>query len=368
MNDFDDAKVYTQGDVGSISNESADTGIIMGGNTMQKMGTHFSTAIKVQVKRELSVVKDRVFEEVKLAPEKTYYRWMVKTKKKDKNGDIIYKPVEGGTIGLAYSIARNYGNCQIIPVLNETATHFYFVPVFIDMETGFTNQRAFRQRKGQNIGKGFDSERKEDITFQIGQSKGIRNLVLNSVPLALTKLAIKYAKEVALEGLTPGQIENMKEKAIKAFEGIDVTYEMLCKYCGGKKKDKWSGEDITDLRSAWAALDSEEAKVDDFFPELSPKEPKVSGDTDTLKPDAKKGKPAEKDTSEPKKEPEPKKDDVGVKTDALPLEDIIPTAEEEPEPDPVLKFVEPIKETKPVEKKEVETEVTVDDDDPFADI
>jgi hypothetical protein len=58
-----------------------------------------------------------------------------------------------------------------------------FYARFTDIETGFSMERAYRQRKSQSSIKSRDADRQLDIAYQIGQSKAIRNCVVNSLQI-----------------------------------------------------------------------------------------------------------------------------------------------------------------------------------------
>ncbi len=97
---------------------------------------------------------------------------------KQKNGQK--KSVEGGTIKMANDLVREYGNCMVdVRVIEQGDSHVFYAR-FIDYETGFCMTRPFRQRKGQKT-MGDDPERAQDIVFQIGASKAIRNVILNAL-------------------------------------------------------------------------------------------------------------------------------------------------------------------------------------------
>ena len=134
--------------------------------------------------RRLSDVRRRLSEEAELAGETFYYGWGVG---KDK--------VEGPSVKCAMAAARCWGNCSVesLPV-QDAADAWIFTARFVDFETGFTLERQFRQSKRWQVYGKIDAERKDDIRFQIGQSKSSRNVVLNSVPEWLLNEAVEHAK------------------------------------------------------------------------------------------------------------------------------------------------------------------------------
>lgn len=103
------------------------------------------------------------------------YSWQVKNRRENRMDTI-----EGGTIKLANMLLRAYGNAQADCDISETRTHYIFKAWFIDFESGMSMSRLFQQRKSQNAGMA-DADRQADIIFQIGQSKAIRNVILNAL-------------------------------------------------------------------------------------------------------------------------------------------------------------------------------------------
>lgn len=157
------------------------------GNTLMQTKTAYTTAVQVQQKRSLLRVQQSCVEEAKLSGDTYSYSWQ-------QGGNVT----EGVTIHGALCIARNFGNCVVDSQVQETTGAYIFNASFIDLETGFTITRAFRQNKvspktkdGKDIYRG---ERGQDIQFQIGQSKAIRNVVLNAVPKWIVDAVFKESK------------------------------------------------------------------------------------------------------------------------------------------------------------------------------
>ena len=144
----------------------------------------YVTAIAPQQPRSLKLVQRRFIEECELMGEGAFYAWGT-------GNDHI----EGPSVDLALAAARCYGNCAVDqqPV-QETLTSYIFVAVFIDLETGFTLSRPFRQSKKWVVYGKMDEERKADVRFQIGASKATRNVVLNALPAWLIDQGIEAAK------------------------------------------------------------------------------------------------------------------------------------------------------------------------------
>ena len=172
------------------------------GQAMQQVRTNYTTALSIQKPRELKVVERLLCEEATLGAEDFYYGWG-----RGKNR------VEGPSIVFALSIARLYGNCAIDNKdVQETASAWIFTATFVDLETGFTLSRAWEQPKNWTVYGDMDAHRKRTIRFQQGQSKAIRNVVLNCMPIGLIAAGMAAAK-----GKVAEKIINKVEK-----EGLDV--------------------------------------------------------------------------------------------------------------------------------------------------
>lgn len=243
---------------GSPGEMSAGEKILSEGKSLQRTQTAYTTAIAVQKPRSITRVAHNVLEESKLAGASFYYGWSVKTK----NGPV---KIEGPSIDLAMCVARNYGNCVIDVEGTETLTHYMLKGVFIDLESGFTCPRLFRQRKRQSIGGKMekDLERQEDIVFQIGQSKAIRNAVVRAMPEWLISQAIETAKSAERS-----KIENIniaREKVISFFKPYGITIERIESKID-RIVDQWTEDDIVDLRGMATALKEGRITADELFP------------------------------------------------------------------------------------------------------
>jgi len=358
MNNFEDAKVFTEDNVmESVTQNKTDsvTVVTRGNEDLAVIDSMVATAQRYprNVKTSLAELREIALASPKIA-ESCFY-------KLPRGGKII----PGKSVRLAemaqYCWGHVYAGARPVAIERD---------VVVAEGSAFDCQRNNRSSvtiRRSILGKGGKRYNADmiNITMLAALSIAKREAIYDIIPEALLEPIYEDALRIAV-----GDIKTLPERrslCLGTFSKMGITAEQVL---AALEVDAVEGIDLEKLelmQGIYQGIKSGDVSIDEIFPPTQ-KPVKVSGDTDTLKPGVKKGKPAEKNTSEPDKEPEPKKDDAGVKTDALPLEDIIPTAEEEPEPDPVLKFVEPIKETKPVEKKEVETEVTVDDDDPFADI
>ena len=231
---------------------AAPADLLAQGKTLQKAGTPFMTAMSVQKPRNLDRVVAAMENEAKYAGEKFWYKLPF-------GGGI-----EGASIGLAVSLAREWGNCAVTMDVQETDEAFFFTGRFIDLEKGYQLERAFRQRKSPKLGK-FDGERTQDIAFQIGQSKTIRNVILNSVPRWLVQRTMDAAKKSVADGITPDKLIAERQTIVAAFSTRGVKLDRLVEKLG-RGMTEWTALDIADLRADYAALKSGDATVEELFP------------------------------------------------------------------------------------------------------
>jgi hypothetical protein len=140
-------------------------------------------AIRVAVPRDLARVNQLVAQFAAISGDAWTYRLPFKRKDR-RTGRMVEQVVEGPTVKCALDIARAYGNCVVdCPEIEDVGSAWVFHGRFLDIETGFQVQRPFRQRKAQNVGGyGGDQGRAEDVVFQIGASKAMRNAVVNALP------------------------------------------------------------------------------------------------------------------------------------------------------------------------------------------
>lgn len=308
---------------GTSQEMSAGERIISEGRTLQKIQTQYTTAVAVQQPRSIAKVTKNVLEEAKLAGAAFYYRWEILNKKTGRKS-----VVQGPSIDLAMCIARNYGNCAVDIEGTETASHYMFKGVFIDLETGFTVPRLFRQRKNQNIGGKYEDDRAEDIVFQIGQSKAQRNAITKAAPGWLVDQAIEEARQAEINKIKPENLHVARGKALDYFATHGVTPERMEAKIG-RKADQWTAEDLADLKGSATALKEGRISPEELFPEAEEEkateaDTQVNAAPDIVPPgsaqeaEKKRGRPAgstnkPKEPLRPEDEEEPeKKEEVKV--------------------------------------------------------
>lgn len=229
-----------------------------GGTAMQVKGS-YATAVSVQRPRTLANVEAKLMEEAALSGSTFYYGWGAG---KDR--------VEGPSVNLAMSAVRLWGNCAVeLQPVQETRDAWIFTAAFVDLETGFTLSRQFRQAKNWVVHGRFDDARKDDIRFQIGQSKAIRNVVLNAVPTWLTNKAVERAKDGVREELESwiGKkgIESIRALLLKRLNEHGVTEAVALAKFGRSTPGGLTIEDMVVMRGDVEALKHGEDTVEHLY-------------------------------------------------------------------------------------------------------
>lgn len=230
------------------------------GQAMQQIKTSYATAVAVQRPRLLAHVEQRFLAEAERAGEDFYYGWG-----SGKNR------VEGASVGLAMCLARNWGNCAIeTPPVQDLPDAWIFTACFVDLETGFTSSRQFRQSKKWTVHGQMDAERKDDVRFQIGQSKAIRNVILNVMPEWL----IELGRSAALNGARSKLDAYIESKGLPA--AVDLVIKGLVK-AGVKEPDLLRRFGLADrnaltvdhvlgMRADLNAITKGNERADDLYP------------------------------------------------------------------------------------------------------
>jgi len=256
MVDFNEAKVFT----GAPADTAMD--LIAGGRAMVQSKAGYHTAVRVQKARDLDDVVKAVKKEAEYAADNFYYRWPVKDKRTGKT-----KNVEGGTIGCALSIARNWTNCVITMEVEEHPGYWIFTPSFVDLETGFTVTRSFKKTKPKSAPGNFEQDRWEDVAFQKGQSQAIRNVVFNGVPQWLRNEAIEVAKQAALNHISRDGIVKSRDKAMGFLSGYGITEDRV-KAVIGKALNDFTAQDVQTIRNLCQQIQNGDVSADDAFPPI----------------------------------------------------------------------------------------------------
>lgn len=220
----------------------------MGATGIVRTQTSYQTAIAVQVPRDLDRVVERCHAEAKATAGPWFYRWTVTNKDRSKS------VISGTSIEGAMVMVRNWTNsaCEVL-VEEEGPTHWTLRATVIDLETGFTSTRLYRQRKGERHGK-FDDDRAQDIAFQIGQSKAVRNAILKALPAWLVRDCMEVAATAAIAKIEQtGDLQAVARKAVVTFKTLGVEQAALERRVGRLLSD-WTAKDLARLHAIGRAL------------------------------------------------------------------------------------------------------------------
>lgn len=189
-----------------------------------------------------------------------YYRFPVKD---TKTGTTQW--IEGPSIKLANDLARLYGNCEVDCRAQDMGTAILFHARFVDLETGFALTRPFQQRKGASKLGGSDAGRRDDITFQIGASKAIRNVVVNALQ-TFADFAFAEAKEALVDKIGR-DIVKWRDRTIERM-GAQIDIKRVEAVVGRPSKD-WIAPDIARIIAMGKAVADGMATWEETFPVLS---------------------------------------------------------------------------------------------------
>lgn len=250
----------------SSDSDQGDMGAVAG---RQMSGNKFTVAQRVIVKRENSDIAKRMKSEARASGESMYYGW---GSGKDR--------VVGPSIRLAQAAARCYGNVAIDmgPVVDQEDA-WIFTAYFIDLETGFTYGRQFRQSKSWTVFGKMDEHRKSDIRFQIGQSKAIRNVIINCIPDWIINGAMREAmtgvREKVIKYVNEHGIEKAIEKLVVGFAKHGVVLEDILQKVGVSEAKAIDINMIVMLRGDLYALETGADHATELFPNMSNRTKKV---------------------------------------------------------------------------------------------
>lgn len=175
--------------------------------------------------------------------------------------------IEGPSIKLANDVARIFGNNANQIRVIDIGDAWIFYARFTDIETGFSMERAYQQRKSQTTLRTKDSARAEDLLFQVGQSKAIRNCIVNSLQL-YTDYAYEQAKNSLVEKIGKA-LESWRQRVIEGLQRMPVEVARAERVVGRAAKD-WLAPDVARIVSMMHSVRDGMASADEVFPPLGP--------------------------------------------------------------------------------------------------
>jgi hypothetical protein len=202
-----------------------------------------------------------------------FYRFPVK--KKEGGQDWI----EGASIKLANDVARIFGNDVIEIRELDVGDAWTFYARFTDIETGFSMERAYRQRKSQASMRTRDADRQLDIAYQIGQSKAIRNCICNALQI-YCDFAFEQARNSLVEKIGK-DLNGWRQRAIEGLARMPVDLARVERVVGRAAKD-WLAPNIAQVVAMMKSVADGMASTDEVFPPLEEIQPGPGGaDTKT---------------------------------------------------------------------------------------
>ncbi len=286
--------------------------VIAQGGVMQQVKTAYTTAISVQQPRNIELVTQALMAESRMAGELFYYGWGA-----GKNR------IEGGSVHLATTAARCWGNCAITaePV-QDAGDSWIFTTTFIDLETGFTISRQFRQSKKSEVYGKHDSERKDDIRFQIGQSKSARNVIFNALPKWLIDKARVQAQAGVREKLQryidSNGIAAAVDIVVKELAKHGIRPEAICAKYSIASPAALQVEHLVALRGDITALQTGQDTSESLYPDVDGDALAAQVNKKAAKPKPKSNKKPTKPEPKPAVKPDPADEVVDVESDAEP--------------------------------------------------
>lgn len=231
---------------------------------MLQVKSSYSTAVQVQRPREIRDVARRICEEARLMGESAFYGWGA--------GD---SRIEGPSQELALAAARNWGNCAIeVGPVQDTPDSWIITSYFVDLETGFTMARPFKQSKRWTVHGKMDAERKNDVRFQIGATKSARNVILKAIPGWMIEKALDEAKAgvrekienyIAKKGMAAAQ-----DFAVNALVKLGVKEEAILAKFSVAKRAALDVDALIVMKGDLAAIEKGEIRPHEAYPFAQP--------------------------------------------------------------------------------------------------
>jgi hypothetical protein len=173
--------------------------------------------------------------------------------------------IEGPSIKLANDVARIFGN-NINEVRElDVGDAWVFYARFTDIETGFTMERAYRQRKSQTSMRMRDADRQLDIAYQIGQSKAIRNCICNALQV-YADYAFEEARNSLVEKIGK-DLPNWRERTLQGLRNIPVDIVRVERIIGRPARE-WLAPHIAQVVAMMKSIFDGMASVDEVFPPI----------------------------------------------------------------------------------------------------
>jgi hypothetical protein len=194
-----------------------------------------------------------------------FYRFPVRKKvKNEKTGrdEWVTDYIEGPSIKCANNVARLYGNCDIDCRVIDYGPYWTFYARFSDLETGYSLTRPYQQRKSQTTMNTKDPQRAQDIAFQIGASKAIRNVVINGLEF-FTSFAFDEAKQSIIDKVGR-KLDYYRQKITERLAEMKIDLKAVEGVRGRALKD-WLASDVARTIAELQAIQDGMATVGETY-------------------------------------------------------------------------------------------------------
>lgn len=224
---------------------TASGGQLGAGQSLMRVGGQYQTAISVQVKRDIGtpqnpggLVLERATTEAMLLAERYFYGWEVN----DRQGGGK-KGIEGVSVDGAHMLLRCWGNSVVdVDLVEVTGDAYTFKAVFVDLETGSTVSRLYRQARTSPPGR-YDEQRWQDMQFSNGQSRAIRNVITSALPQWLQDRCMDAAHR-ALER-QPTSHSGERPALVSAEQSASIAAAFA-----NKLRSSWGRDELSEIATA----------------------------------------------------------------------------------------------------------------------
>lgn len=227
------------------------------GNLTTGMQGDVFQAQRVAAPRDMTRVMSRLRSLAAAAGKRYVYGWEVNDRTNNRKTWI-----EGPTIKLANDLAREYGNCMVDVRVKDEGAHWVFYARFIDLETGYTLVRAYQQRRGQKTGMK-DEQRAMDMIFQIGQSKAIRNVVVNALE-TLADYCVDEAKGALLDRVNKNP-DAARKYIVDKLKSLTIDVKRV-ESIYGRTAEHWTVPDMTRIYTELQSVEDGMIEASDVWP------------------------------------------------------------------------------------------------------
>jgi hypothetical protein len=255
---------------------------------MVQARTPYVAAMQVLKPRDMDVIERSILRQAAMVGEKAMYGWGAGKGR-----------VEGISAPMAMIMFNAFGNMTIVaePV-HETPEAWVFTHYIVDLETGASAPRQWRESKRSKVDGNMDADRKDAIRFGRGQSKNMRNVIVNRMPRWLIHKVIEEAKKGARDKLAKYIEKNglaaAQTYAVEQLRRHGVTEEQIIEKMGKAEVKGLDIDDLVLLSADLHAIDSGEEHASTLFP--STKEAPAKLDLkEKLKSQVQKGKKEDAD-------------------------------------------------------------------------